>query len=414
MSDEPTNPAVSRDWRVWAVIAGAVVLLVGGLTAWAVGGNDQSDLEASRDTPFVKMGTVEWPATGSLIDDDDFIAEAAAELDTDTTPILLWAGTGTSGTLDISKYAAFAIPVNSPDTSELLARLAVVGIGDDIDSPYVKYGLAPLKNLVIALPLDEVEGKDHSGVWLVREDVTAASSLEDDETPTIVDRFVGGGGGSGLELETDAGVFYTDPKLESPLPADLWDREVARDVIGKLEWDGPWVTAVGEPSTVEFDEGTGVVAPIAEQNLSDLAHGEDGAIRWSAFIQLPAAMVDSATSPTIHAPAAASTQHRDALADGYPYAVHVDEKRIGAPALVITPGITTRHPRDSGPGLGTLDSIVSSARTDPELPVIAAPSDGSVAQILGFDTTRAAVIWYDEGGEPLWSTVVSAPEEESG
>ncbi len=412
MSDEETKPPARGDWRVWAVVAGAVVLLVGGLTAWAVGGDDQSDLETSRDSPPVKMGTVDWPATGSLIDGDDFIAEAAAELDTDTTPILLWAGTGTSGTLDISEYAAFAIPVNSADASEDLAQLALVGIGDDIDSPYVQYGLAPLNNLVIALPLDEVEG-DHPGVWLVREDVTSASSLEDDESPTIVDRFIGGGGGRGLELETDSGVFYTDPKLDSPLPADLWDREVARDIIGKLEFDGPWVTAVGSPSAVEFGEGTGVVAPIAEQNLSDLAKGEDGAIRWSAFVQLPAAMVDSTTSPTIRAPAAADTQSPDALADGYPYAVAVDEKRIGAPALVVTPGITTRHPRDSGRGLGALDSIVTNARTDPELPVIAAPSDGSAAQILGFDTSRAAVIWYGEGGEPLWSTVVSSSQDES-
>lgn len=416
MSDESVGSTRLRDWRLWVIIGAVVALLAAIAVVAALSGDDGSDSadgDSDGRVTDVEYTDADWPATGSLVDDADFIEDAAAQLDTDTTPILLWAGTGTMGTLDISEYAAFALPVNSPDTSHRLARLYVVGIGDDIDSPYIKSGLAPLDNLVIALPLDEAEGNDHSGVWLAREDVVSAAPLdsESDEELTIDDRFIGGGGGRGLELKTDSGVFYTDPKLDSPLPADPWDREVVIDFFGKLEFDGPWVTAIGEPSEVEFAEGTGIVAPIAEQNLSDLAEEEDGAIRWSAFIQLPAAMVDSATSPTIRAPAAADTQHPDALATGYPYAVALTDRRIGEPALVITPGITTRNPRDSGRGLGTLSPLVASARTEPELPVIAAPSEGKPAQILGFDASPVVVIWYDEGGAPLWSTVVRAPEE---
>ncbi|MBM9463400.1 hypothetical protein JL108_08055 [Aeromicrobium sp. YIM 150415] len=418
MSDESVGSTRLRDWRLWVIIGAVVALLAAIAVVAALSGDDGSDSadgDSDGRVTDVEYTDADWPATGSLIDDADFIEEAAAELDTDTTPILLWAGTGTMGTLDISEYAAFAVPVNSPDTSHRLARLYLVGIGDDIDSPYITSGLAPLDNLVIALPLDEVEGDDHSGTWLAREDVTSVAPLDSDsdEELTIEDRFIGGGGGDGLELKTDSGVFYTDPKLDTPLPADLWDREVAAEIFGKLEFDGPWVTAIGQPSDVEFAEGTGVVAPIAEQHLGKLADGDgDGnAIRWSAFIQLPDAMVDSATSATIRAPAAADTQHPDDLADGYPYAVAVDEKRLGSRALVITPGVTTRNPRDSGNGPGTLSPAVGSARTEPDLPVMAAPSGETPARILGFDASPVVVIWYDEGGAPLWSAVVRAPEE---
>ena len=419
MGDEQTSPPAPRDWRLWAVLGVTAVLLIGGGIAWAVA---EGKLFGGKAAPRLITDERGWTATGSLVGDTDLIEEAAERLESETTPTLLWAGEGRNGVQDASEFVAFAVPADEPQFPRGVVRVLVVDMGDSPSSPAISAVPASLDNVVIELPVDEVDGTEGNTIYLTREDVRSVANLDGDEVE-VEDR-VFGSSDSRFEIRDDDGICYTSTLLTAPLSADLWELETADRILQDLTWKGGWMTSLGEPAQVEFEQGTGVVVPLVEQRIrglspgtydvDDLPENRETTSRWAALLRIPDAMVDSATSPTIRTPYAPTNQHVDALAVGYPYAVPMNDERLGGSVLVTTGGLAPRgHPGDviADDAYGVFNAEPSSIRIEPELPVIA-DSESGVTSIVGFDTRSALVSWHADDGSPAWSTVVHPADDD--
>lgn len=411
--DEQTDPSGRRDWRLWAVLGVTAVVLIGGAIVWAVA---EGKLASGKDAPRVITDERGWTATGSLVGDTDLVEDAAERLESETTPILLWAGEGRNGVNEVSELVAFAVPVDEPQFARAVVRVVVVDTSDSSSSPTVYAAPGSLDNVIVRLPVDEVDGTEANSIYLTREDVRSVADLDGNEVE--VDDRLFGSSGSRFELRHEDGIGYTSTLLTAPLSADLWERETADDILQTLPSEG--ITTLGEPASVEFEQGTGVVVPLMEQRIrgrvpgtQELGHPSENAestSQWAALVRLPEAMVDSAASGTILTPYAPTNQNVDALAVGYPYAVPANDERLGGRVLITTGGLTQRGgPNQADDAYGIFNAEPSSIRIEPELPTIA-DSESGVTSIVGFDTRTALVAWYGEDGGPVWSTVVRPAE----
>lgn len=419
MSDQQTHPPGHRDWRLWAVLGVTAVLLTGGLIAWAV---SEGVLFGDEDTPHLVDDYSGWTATGTLADDTDLIEDAAEKLDSERTPVLLWAGEGRNGVNEVTDFVAFAVSVDDPQLARGIVRVVLVNMGDSPTSPAISASSGSLDNVVIRLPLDEADGTEENNIYLTREDVRSLTTLDGDEV-TVDDRLAGSSD-SRFEIRSDDGIGYTSDRLAAPLYRDAWDAEIATVAMQDTPHKGGWITTLGEPTSVEFDEGTGVVVPLVEQrvrgltpgteDVDDLPENVEVTSRWAALVQVPDAMVESATSPTVRSPYVPTNQNVDALTVGYPYAVPVTDDRLGGSVLITTEGLAPLGGTGGAvpdPAYGTFNAELSSVRTEPDLPAIASAESG-VTSVLLFDARTALVAWYAEDGSPAWSTIVRPAEDD--
>lgn len=394
---------------------GVIAVIAVSLTLTFSGGGSDS---ASEDGGAVVIEQRAWEPTGSLADDEEFLAAAAAELDHDEPPILLWAGEAQRESDDLSEFAVFAIPRHTTVMAGDLFDIRTVGRGEDWET--VEGGqhqsVGSFANTAVPLPFDDIEGQEvtdpRDTILLTREDVSSLKAFPGREV-TIADRTVtigfddyDGPWSGPYEVTSDDGTQYTSGYLAMGLPKEDWDPEAAEHVIRSLPSDHGSLTIVGPAAPLDVDDGTATVASIAELPVNSRKEDPDS-ITWGAVVELPEEMVDSVTSPTIVTDREPSPHDPDAMASGAPYAVAVDEKRLGGGALILTQGLMNQDGESTVPqgrpgGVGH----VYTATTTPELPVIGSSEDNGSAAILAFDEPSAAVIWADEDGDPVWSSVL--------
>lgn len=429
----PVTPPVhsGRLPRRRAMQAGVAALLVAvvGLLAWSASTENLGPSAADEGTsgadrkssPVAKHP--QWSSVGSLASDGDFIADAVAELDVEERPVLLWAGEAQHSTLDLTEFAVFAIsvPAAVPD----LFEFRTVGRGDDgwetveggVDEDGVGPRVGSFANTIVGLPFSEIEGHktpdSPQDILLTREDVSAVSVLPDDPQ-TIRDRTVvtrvdddeeSSRGRYAVSAPADTG--YTSTDIHRPLPREGWDRDVAERVLREISPESGHLVTVGRPGPVTLDDGTATVAAVAEHQVSELREGEPDATSWQAVVDLPDERFKSVDFRTMMVSSTASLGDPDALSAGAPYALPVDKELLSGSALVVTQGVQVRTL--SGPSDEKYRDLTTAARTatiEPELPALGPSTDRASAQILEFDEPSAAVIWANDDGDPIWSSVV--------
>lgn len=427
-SESPQRP--SRRRLFWAGAVGLLVVLAGVLvwdasrdsSSGPFAGDEGTSGADRKPSPVAKHP--KWSSVGSLAPDEDFIADAVAELDVEERPVLLWAGEAQHSTLDLTEFAVFAIsvPAAVPD----LFEFRTVGRGDDgwetVEGGVDEDGIGPrvgsFANTIVGLPFSEIEGHktpdSRQDILLTREDVSAVSVLPDD-SQTIRDRTVvtrvdddeeSSLGRYAVSAPADTG--YTSTDIHRPLPREGWERDVAERVLGEISPEPGHLVTVGRPGPVALDEGTATVAAVAEHQISEVREGEPDATSWQAVVDLPDERFESVDFRTmVVSSTTASLGDPDALSAGAPYALPVDKELLGGSALVVTQGVQVRTL--SGPADEKYRDLTTAARTatiEPELPALGSSTGRASAQILEFDEPSAAVIWANDDGDPIWSSVV--------
>ncbi len=399
----------------WSASSGAL----GPSTAGERGSGAGGEQSSAADQP-------KWSPAGSLASDDEFVDAAVEELDVEERPVLLWAGEAQRGALELTEFAVFAVKVPSAGSADGLFSLRTVGQGDDgweevEGGPHQSVG--SFANTIVVLPFDEIEGHDTPDsphdILLTREDVTAVRALPGEEmtierrtVATSFEDFEGSTAGRYAVSSSD-GTGYTSPAVDAPLPPEDWDSAVAERVLGEISAKGGRLTTVGTPGSVTLDDGSATVAAVAEHQVGKVRDEEPDATTWSAIVDLPEEAVDSATSPTLLAPLESYSNGRGALGAGAPYAVPVDDKRLGGSALIVTPGVNVGFavPTGTDEEYGDYTTQRYTATTEPELPALGSGSGRAGAQILEFDEPSAAIIWSGANGDPVLSTVVTQPSD---